>query len=62
MKTYSDDLVQRLSQAHETLNVNGVTVRVKPMPDESRTGYLEAREIQMMAEAQAAGTAGFART
>ncbi len=59
MKTYSDDLVQRLSQAHETLNVNGVTVRVKPMPDERRPGYLEAREIQMMVEAQAAGTAGF---
>lgn len=59
MTTYSSDLVERLTQSHETLDVNGVTARLKPMPDEDRPGRLEAREIQMMMEAQAAGTAGF---
>ncbi len=59
MKTYDDKLTQALAAEKSTLDVNGVNIRVKSMPDEPRAGWLEPRELAMMQEARAAGTAGF---
>lgn len=58
MKTYNSSLIERLEQPSETIDLQGVSARIKPMPDEDRPGLLEARELEMMVAAQAAGTAG----
>ncbi len=59
MKTYDDKLIQALQEEKAYLDVGGVQVRVKAMPDEPRAGQLEPRELAMMQQMRAAGTAGF---
>ncbi len=62
MKTYTDELIRAMRLDHSTLDVDGVTARIRPMPDENRPGYLDPRELRMMVDQRAAGTAGFQGT
>ncbi len=57
MKTYSDEIIKALQADQTTTEVDGLTIRVKAMPDEPRPGMLEPREVALMMQQPVSDTA-----
>ena len=48
MKTYPDSLVQTLQQDQHFLDVDGIRIRVKAIPDDPTPGVLDRRDLACM--------------